>query len=461
MKFMRTFTTKKIAYCAAFTALISVLTLFPRIPLATGYAHVGDAAIFLAALVLPTEYAAIAAGIGSMFADIISGYPVYAIPTLVIKAGMAAFVGLLSKKKPRLWLFGLILLSASLLMQIAYTVFDFFVYYDLKIGPALAAAPMGLLQTLFSVPLGLLLCKLPGKFVEKLRSDAGTGSPPAIHHPPSTNHQSPPAIHHPPSTNHQSPSTIYHPPQKEVGDMGLKVDILCKYGKYPGKDGGTSSFLVSGKDACVVLDMGSGAAIALDNVLPLEKVNAVVLSHLHYDHMCDILGIVYKCLKYRSDGVFKGGLPVYLPETPKDIFSLLEKTGAFDLRVIKDGESVAVGSMKLTFISMTHPVETYAVRIEEDGDAVAYTADTTCNENLGRLLSGSRLALVDACVLEKDYNERTPHISVAKISELAKDYGVKPVLIHLPHTEEERFEILKEARSKNLSAELGENGKRY
>ncbi|MDR3254747.1 MAG: TIGR04002 family protein [Synergistaceae bacterium] len=70
-----------------FVALIFVVTAyFPRIPTARGYIHVGDAVIYLAASVLPLPLSAIAAGLGGMFADVLTGYAIWAPYTLVIKA---------------------------------------------------------------------------------------------------------------------------------------------------------------------------------------------------------------------------------------------------------------------------------------------------------------------------------------------------------------------------------------
>ena len=56
------------------------------LPLSEGtYIHIGDAAVYMAALMLPTPLACIAAAVGAGAADILLGSGVYLIPTLVIK----------------------------------------------------------------------------------------------------------------------------------------------------------------------------------------------------------------------------------------------------------------------------------------------------------------------------------------------------------------------------------------
>ena len=88
--------TKKMAYAAMMTALTFVATYAVRIPIpfTTGYIHLGDCMVFLSALFLGGGYGALAAGLGSMLADVIGGYFQWALPTLLIKAMMALFIGL-------------------------------------------------------------------------------------------------------------------------------------------------------------------------------------------------------------------------------------------------------------------------------------------------------------------------------------------------------------------------------
>jgi uncharacterized repeat protein (TIGR04002 family) len=75
-----------IALAGLFAALVFVMTAyFPRIPTTRGYIHIGDAAIYFAASMLPQPYSAAAAGLGGFMADALTGYIVWAPYTLVIK----------------------------------------------------------------------------------------------------------------------------------------------------------------------------------------------------------------------------------------------------------------------------------------------------------------------------------------------------------------------------------------
>lgn len=74
------------AITAMFAALIIVTTAFLKIPSPLGYTHAGDTMIYLAAAILPGPFGFAAAAIGGPLADLLAGYPQWAIPTGIIKA---------------------------------------------------------------------------------------------------------------------------------------------------------------------------------------------------------------------------------------------------------------------------------------------------------------------------------------------------------------------------------------
>lgn len=72
--------------------VVFMMTFMPRIPIPFGYAHLGDAVIFLLILFLPRRQAGFAASIGSAFSDLLGGFPIWILPTLVIKWVMVEIV---------------------------------------------------------------------------------------------------------------------------------------------------------------------------------------------------------------------------------------------------------------------------------------------------------------------------------------------------------------------------------
>ena len=75
-----------VVFTALFAALVTVTTMFIKIPTMFGYVHAGDSMIYLGASFLPGPFGVIASAIGGGMSDLISGYPHWVIPTAIIKA---------------------------------------------------------------------------------------------------------------------------------------------------------------------------------------------------------------------------------------------------------------------------------------------------------------------------------------------------------------------------------------
>ena len=91
---------KKMTITALFMALTCIATMIIKLPTpgTGGYVHLGDAFVILSGILLGPVYGAIAGGIGSALADLLGGYFIYVPITLIVKAAMAAGVGLIYHK---------------------------------------------------------------------------------------------------------------------------------------------------------------------------------------------------------------------------------------------------------------------------------------------------------------------------------------------------------------------------
>lgn len=124
---MRT-STKKLTFAAIMAALTFIATRFTQFPIgALGYVHAGDALVLLCAFVPGGGYGVAAAGIGSMLADLTSGYAIYALPTLIIKALMCLSVLLITDKAKPLGIRTVLgMICGAIVMMLGYFVFDYF-----------------------------------------------------------------------------------------------------------------------------------------------------------------------------------------------------------------------------------------------------------------------------------------------------------------------------------------------
>lgn len=87
---------RRLVLAALFAALCYVMTLVIQVPSPMqGYVNLGDCAVLLSAWVLGPLYGGAAAGIGSMLADLLTGYAHYAPGTFAIKLLMAVAAALI------------------------------------------------------------------------------------------------------------------------------------------------------------------------------------------------------------------------------------------------------------------------------------------------------------------------------------------------------------------------------
>lgn len=85
--------TRTLVSAALLATLVCITTAyFLHIPVGNGgYVHIGDTFIYLAAVLLPTPYAALAAAIGAGMADVLTGAANWAFATIIIKPILVLF----------------------------------------------------------------------------------------------------------------------------------------------------------------------------------------------------------------------------------------------------------------------------------------------------------------------------------------------------------------------------------
>lgn len=147
--------TKKFVLTALMAALTYAATAIIQIPSPThGYIHPGDGIVFLSGILLGPLYGGLAAGIGSMFVDLLSGYAHYVIGTFIIKMFAAAACYYLFKVLKPLFKQLVVRTSISGIAGACVVVFGYFGYESLCLGLGISAAagiPGNIVQTLLGV----------------------------------------------------------------------------------------------------------------------------------------------------------------------------------------------------------------------------------------------------------------------------------------------------------------------
>ncbi len=158
---------QKTIFASLLAALVCVATMIIKLPSPLGgYMNLGDCVVLLSGWLLPPFYGFLAAGIGSLLADIFSGFILYAPITFLTKGLMAIcahFVFKLAKKRignlPSRILSGTF---SEIIMISAYYIFEGFLYGFI---PALSNMPANVTQGVFGLVLGIILIKLFEKHI--------------------------------------------------------------------------------------------------------------------------------------------------------------------------------------------------------------------------------------------------------------------------------------------------------
>jgi ribonuclease BN (tRNA processing enzyme) len=184
----------------------------------------------------------------------------------------------------------------------------------------------------------------------------------------------------------------------------------------------------------IALDMGSGVFERLNRLCKAEKLQAVVLSHLHHDHIADmgVFNYYLEVLAKREN--FTRKIPCYAPaeggvysfEQLKTLFPY------FEFIPVRDGMTAFIGNTKAEFLKLAHGVTNYGVRLtEQTGRRLAYSGDTNVCANLDKLISACDLWLGGAPFIGKEYQREGGHLSAEVMQMLAERYSVRAVLTHL------------------------------
>jgi ribonuclease BN (tRNA processing enzyme) len=212
----------------------------------------------------------------------------------------------------------------------------------------------------------------------------------------------------------------------------VKLTVLGCAGSFPGPESACSAYLIEADGFRLMLDFGTGSLSALQRYSGLKSVDAVLLTHLHCDHMLDACSYVV-VRRYAPDGPYER-LPLFAPAGARErmIAAYGSDEGPLDdvyaFFALKPG-TFPIGPLSVTVDRVEHPVETYGVRIEHGGHTLAYSADTAPCDPLIRLASGADAFLCEASYLDSDDNPPGLHMTGRDAGEAATKAGVRQLLL--------------------------------
>ncbi len=190
----------------------------------------------------------------------------------------------------------------------------------------------------------------------------------------------------------------------------MKLTILGKYGPYPqGKDTACSGYLVEEDNTRILVDCGPGVLSRLQSLIDIRTLNAIYLTHLHFDHTSDLLPLRY----YLDDLNICLNVIAHVTDTP--YAKILLEHPRFNIVNINGTSNINIGDLKLSFYKMEHPVVNYGILIEGQRKKLGITGDTSYCENVIKLAKKCDFMLAD-CSKAVGFNG--PHMGADKAIEI-------------------------------------------
>jgi len=208
----------------------------------------------------------------------------------------------------------------------------------------------------------------------------------------------------------------------------------------PRVDRACSAYLIEDGGFAFSLDLGTGAFANMRRYADYDRLDAIVVSHMHADHFLDLIPLRY-ALRYgskkRSDR-----LPVWMP--PGGIAMLRSMTNAFasegngdflneafHLREFDPSASLTIGGGRLRFAPTTHYITSFAIRYEREGTSITYSADTAPDARVVELARGTDLFLCEATLLagEQEHAHVRGHSSAAEAAQMATDAEARRLVL--------------------------------
>jgi ribonuclease BN (tRNA processing enzyme) len=213
----------------------------------------------------------------------------------------------------------------------------------------------------------------------------------------------------------------------------MRLTVLGCAGSFPGPHSACSAYLVEAAGFALMLDFGTGSMSALQRYADLRRVDAILLTHLHCDHMLDAAQYVV-VRRWAPDGPYPR-MPVFAPAGGRDrltaVYGALEEGSLDDVysfHTLRSG-SFELGPFTVTVDRVNHPVETYGVRLEYAGKVLAYSADSGPCDALIRLAAHADVFLCEASYLDGEDNPPDLHLTGREAAEVAAKAGAGQLLL--------------------------------
>ena len=223
----------------------------------------------------------------------------------------------------------------------------------------------------------------------------------------------------------------------------MRLTVLGRSPARPNPGEACAGYLIEGGGARLLVDIGPGVVAQLLTHCHPDELDAVVVSHMHADHMLDLVTLRYvypwrsRPRDERLRVIVPPGSSEQLTELARGVGNRKHFDEAFRLSEHDGRSTMTFGGMSLTPVETQHYIPCWGFRAEADERLIAYTADTGPCDALLDLATDADLLVSEATLRSVDEDAAPPqprgHLLPAEAGDAARAAGARRLLLtHLP-----------------------------
>ncbi len=235
----------------------------------------------------------------------------------------------------------------------------------------------------------------------------------------------------------------------------MRLTVLGNNGPFPSAGGACSGYLLQEEGVNILIDCGNGILSNLQKFIPFEDLDAIILTHLHSDHMSDMMVLRYAIQIKTNRGLINKPTTVYAPSEPVEEYERLNIKGVFDLKPISEDLELSFGKLNFRFKEMKHPVKCFGISVENGNKKFVFSGDTSWTENIVELSQNADLLMLDAGLLARDKTSNdVPHLTAGECGLVAKKANARKLLLTHFWPDYDQKEVLEEAKKEFSECEI-------
>jgi ribonuclease BN (tRNA processing enzyme) len=218
----------------------------------------------------------------------------------------------------------------------------------------------------------------------------------------------------------------------------MRLTVLGKSPSWQDAGGACSGYLVEDAGTRVLLDCGPGVFGRIREVVDYRAVDAVVLSHLHADHVLDVIpygsglrfgpagpdGRARPALHVPPGGLARLGALAEAASMGAEHLALAFATSEYD-----PAAPLAVGGLELRFRAVPHFVPTWAIDVRGEEGRLTYGADCGPNDALCELARDTDLLLIEATLPRPEREGDRGHLTPQEAGEHGARAGARRLVL--------------------------------